>query len=192
MATQKQQSQSHADHTHDVRQEFNVVRDNPFGLPQDTASQVVAVLNQDLASMFTLYHQYHKHHWIVEGAQFLELHLLLEAHYTELHDQFDLVAERIVALGGLPVTGPADLVKYGYVEHEQEAMLDLREMLDHDVAAECAIAEKMREHITLANKLGDFGSETLLKTILEAGEKRAAFLEKHLMRESLSKGIPAQ
>lgn len=179
------------DHKHEVRQELNVVRDNPFGLPQAAASKVVEMLNQDLASMFTLYHQYHKHHWIVEGAQFFELHLLLEEHYTQLHNQFDEVAERIVALGGLPVTGPTQIEQHAYIKHEAEGMFDLREMLDHDVDAECTIAEKMREHITEANQLGDYGTESLLKTILETGEKRAAFLEKHLMRESLSKNIPA-
>lgn len=185
-------TQQHQDHTHDVRQELNVVRENVLGLPHDVASQVVEMLNQDLASMFVLYHQYHKHHWTVEGAQFFELHLLLEEHYTQLHDQFDLIAERIVALGGLPVTGPKDIEKYGYIQHEQEAMLDLREMLDHDVVAESMIAEKMREHITKISQLGDYGTDSLLKTIVEQGEKRASFLEKHLMRESLSKRIPVE
>ena len=177
---------------HEVRQERNIVRDNPFGLPQATASKVVEMLNADLASMFTLYHQYHKHHWIVEGSQFLELHLLLEAHYTELHDQFDVVAERIVALGGLPVTGPTQIEKHAYVKHEPEGMFNLREMLEHDVDIECTLSETMREHIAAAAKLGDFGTENMLKTILEATEKRAAFLEKHLMPESLSRHIPVE
>lgn len=178
--------------THEVRQKPSVVRENPFGLSHDTASQVVDMLNDDLASMFTLYHQYHKHHWIVEGAQFLELHLLLEAHYTQLHDQFDAVAERIVALGGLPVTGPADIQKRSYIKHETEEMYDLRDMLEHDVDAESTIALNMRKHIAKASKLGDFGTENQLKVILEAGEKRAAFLEKHLMRESLTRSIPSE
>ncbi len=177
---------------HELRQGLNVVRDNPFGLPQATASQMVELLNRDLASMFTLYHQYHKHHWIVEGAQFLELHLLLEEHYTELHAQFDEVAERLVALGGLPVTAPVEIERHAYIQHEPEGMFDLREMLEHDVEMESTIAKTMREHITTANRLGDYGSETMLKTILEATEKRAAFLEKHLMRESLSKRIPVK
>ncbi|HEX6290998.1 MAG TPA: DNA starvation/stationary phase protection protein DpsA [Herpetosiphonaceae bacterium] len=176
----------------EVRQESNVVRDNPFGLPQGTASQIVAALNEDLASMFTLYHQYHKHHWIVEGAQFLELHLLLEEHYTQLHTQFDAVAERLVALGGLPVSGPTEIERHAYIKHEPEGMFDLREMIRHDVEAECEIATRMREHIGLANRLGDYGTESLLKQFLEEGEKRAAFLEKHLMRESLSRHIPTE
>src|SRR5688572_4759107 len=113
-------------HSHAVRQEPGNMRANPLGLDRKTASKMVDLLNTDLASMFTLYHQYHKHHWIVEGAQFLELHLLLEAHYTELHDQFDAVAERIVALGGLPVTGPSEVEQLSYIRHEKPGLYALR------------------------------------------------------------------
>lgn len=175
-----------------VRQKPGQVKANPLGLDTKTASKMIDMLNADLASMFVLYHQYHKHHWIVEGAQFLELHLLLEAHYTELHDQFDVVAEHIVALGGLPVASPEEIVEHSYVKHEKPGMFDLRTMLRNDVAAEGLIAEKMREHITTANKVGDYGSEAILKAILEAGEKRAAFIQKHLEPESLTRHIPVR
>jgi DNA-binding ferritin-like protein len=167
-----------------------MIGQNPIGLPQEIAQQVVEALNQDLASMLVLYNQYHKHHWIVEGAEFLELHLLLEEHYTQLHDQFDQVAERIVTLGGLPVSSPSALQQHAYVQHEPEGMLDLREMIGNDLEAERKLTENFRTHISMAEQLGDYGSESLLKTILQAGEKRAAFLEKHLLRESLSKSIP--
>jgi starvation-inducible DNA-binding protein len=174
-----------------TRQAVGTLRSNRLGLDEKTTGEMVRLLNTDLASMFTLYHQYHKHHWIVEGAQFLELHLLLEAHYTELHDQFDVIAERIVALGGLPVTGPAEIEQQAYVEHEPAGMLDLREMLEHDVSAEGLIAQNLRKHIQAANQLGDYGSESMLKEILQAGEKRAAFLQKHLQPESLTRHIPS-
>jgi DNA-binding ferritin-like protein len=168
-----------------------MIRKNPIGLPEEDAQQVAQALNQDLASMFVLYNQYHKHHWIAEGAEFLELHLLLEEHYTQLHTQFDQVAERIVTLGGLPVSSPSAIQQYAYVQHEEEGMLDLREMISNDLEAERKLAENMRAHITTAEGLGDYGTESILKEILQAGEKRAAFLEKHLLRESLSKSIPA-
>jgi len=173
------------------RQAPGVMRGNPLGLPEETTQVMVDLLNQDLASMFTLYHQYHKHHWIVEGAQFLELHLLLEAHYTQLHDQFDQVAERIVSLGGLPVSGPAEVEQAAYIKHEASGMYDIRTMLEHDVTAEGQIAHTMREHIQQASELGDYGSESMLKTILELTEKRAAFLQKHLQPESLTRHIPS-
>jgi DNA-binding ferritin-like protein len=175
-----------------ARQKSGAMRDNPLGLDEQTASRAVELLNADLASMFTLYHQYHKHHWIVEGAQFLELHLLLEAHYTELHEQLDAVAERIVSLGGLPVSGPSEVEQAAYIKHEPPGLFDLRTMLEHDVEAEGQIAQRMREHIKEVNEAGDYGSESLLKQILEAGEKRAAFLQKHLQPESLTRHFPAQ
>lgn len=173
-----------------ARQEPGAVRPNRLGLDEKTASEIVGLLNADLASMFTLYHQYHKHHWIVEGAQFFELHLLLEAHYTELHDQFDVIAERIVSLGGLPVTAPGEIEQQSYVKHEPPGMFDLRAMLEHDVAAEAEIAQTMRKHIEAADQLGDYASESILKDILQAGEKRASFLQKHLQPESLTRHIP--
>jgi starvation-inducible DNA-binding protein len=174
------------------RQATGTVRANPLGLGEQVAEEMVGLLNADLGSMFTLYHQYHKHHWIVEGAQYLELHLLLEAHYTELHTQFDTLAERIVSLGGLPVAGPTEVEQASYVQHEAPGLYDLRAMLEHDVEAEGLIAQHLRQHIQAANQLGDYGSESLLKTILEAGEKRAAFLQKHLQPESLTRHIPVQ
>lgn len=168
-----------------------LIRQNPIGLPEKDTKQIVEALNQDLASMFVLYNQYHKHHWIAEGAEFFELHLLLEEHYTELHTQLDAVAERIVTLGGLPVSSPSAIEQHAYVKHEEEGLLDLRKMISNDLEAERQLAENMRAHISLAEDLGDYGTDTLLKEILQAGEKRAAFLEKHLLRESLTKGIPA-
>jgi len=178
--------------TQGMRQEPGTVKANPLGLDKKTAGKVIDMLNADLASMMVLYHQYHKHHWIVEGAQFLELHLLLEAHYTELHDQFDVVAERIVALGGLPVVGPTEIEQNAYITHEVPGMFDLRTMLQNDIAAEGKIAQQMRKHIASASDLGDYGSENILKTIIEAGEKRAAFLQKHLEPESLTRHISVE
>ena len=178
--------------TTDIRQKPNTVKANPLGLDKQTASKVIDMLNTDLASMMVLYNQYHKHHWVVEGAQFLELHLLLEAHYTQLHDQFDIVAERIVALGGLPVASPTEIEQQAYITHEASGMFDLRAMLARDIDAEGTIAQKMREHISAASDLGDYGSETLLKQIIEAGEKRAMFLQRHLEPESLTRHIPVK
>ena len=47
-----------------------MIRQNPIGLPEADAQQIVQFLNTDLASMQVLYNQYHKHHWIAEGAEF--------------------------------------------------------------------------------------------------------------------------
>jgi starvation-inducible DNA-binding protein len=48
---------------------------NPVGLSKITATTMAGELDRHLSSFITLYNQYHKHHWMVEGPQFRDLHL---------------------------------------------------------------------------------------------------------------------
>lgn len=46
--------------------EKNEYEGNPVGLSKDTATAMAKELDRHLASFIVLYHQYHKHHWLVE------------------------------------------------------------------------------------------------------------------------------
>ncbi len=67
---------------------------NPVGLSEDVAMKIAEELDRHLSALQVLYHQYHKHHWLVEGPQFRDLHLFLEENYTDIHEAFDMLAER--------------------------------------------------------------------------------------------------
>lgn len=56
---------------------------------------------QLLADTMTLRDFYKKHHWQMSGATFYPLHLLLDKHYEERAALVDVIAERIMALGGI-------------------------------------------------------------------------------------------
>ncbi|MDP9351008.1 MAG: DNA starvation/stationary phase protection protein [Chloroflexota bacterium] len=171
------------------RQQFGEVVENPIGLDQKVAEQLVSGMNADLGSLFVLFHQYQEHHWVVEGPQFRELHLLLEEFYTETRMQGDQVAERITALGGVPVSGPRKQADLAYIEHEPEGVWPLRAMLERDLSANGKIVATLRERIQQANQVGDYGTETLLKNILLAQEDQAHELQHMLEDESLTKQI---
>lgn len=156
----------------DMRRQPDEVSDNPIKLKQEAAQKMIAALNQDVASLFMLFHQYQKHHWLVEGPQFRDLHLMLEEHYLATHAQADEFAERSVTLGGVPQIGPTALLKIGYLEEEPEGILDLRQMLSNDLRANQKILVKLREHIALAREQGDWGTEHLIKTHLRQQELR--------------------
>ena len=47
---------------------------NPIGLEVETASAVATDLRRHQASLSVLFHQYQKHHWMVEGHVFRDLH----------------------------------------------------------------------------------------------------------------------
>ena len=60
-------------------------------------------LNKVLADTQILYGLYKKHHWLMRGATFYQLHLLLDKHAGEQLDIIDTIAERVQSLGGVAV-----------------------------------------------------------------------------------------
>jgi len=172
-----------------VEQEYGEVESNPLMLDEQVARKVVGVLNRHLASLYVLHHQYHKHQWVVEGPQFRELEQLFAMHAEQVELAAVEVGERVNALGGVPASTMRKQLEESYLEEEADGILDIRDMLHRDVDSERTIATRLREDIRTVIELGDWGSEDLLKSALQATEKRASFVQKHLERESLDRGL---
>ena len=174
-----------AEHMPDIRQQPDEMVGNAIELNRDTTQQLTEALNTDVASLFVLFHQYQKHHWVAEGPQFRDIHLMLEEHYTATQLEADAFAERIVTLGGVPVSGATAQLKRGYITEEPEGILDLRQMLSNDLKANQQILVKLREHIKLARDLGDYGTEQLIKRHLREQEFRTQDIMHMLEHETL-------
>ena len=101
-----------------VRQEAGTVGGNPVRLDEEKSEQIVEALNTDLADAYVLYHQLHKHHWNVEGAEFLEVHVFLQEAYEAVEAAADEIAERLQALGGVPHASMPALSAAATVEPE--------------------------------------------------------------------------
>ena len=171
------------------RQQFGELVENLLGLEQAQLQDLVNHLNADLGSLFVLFHQYQKHHWVVEGPQFRELHLLLEEFYNQTRGFGDQIAERITALGGVPVSGPRKQADLAYIEHEPEGILPLHNMLERDLSSNRQIIKTLRQHIQQAQGIGDYGTENLLKSVLQGQENQAHELQHMLEDESLTRQI---
>jgi len=165
------------------------IEENPINISRETAKKIIPQLDEHLASFFVLFHQYQKHHWLVEGPQFRDLHLFLEEGYNEIHEQLDDIAERITAIGGVPTSAPTSQADLAYIEHEPEGIFRIRDMLERDRTAEGTIASRLRTTIKLCTSEGDFGTETLLKGILLKIEDRAHHLDHFLGEDSLGRAI---
>jgi starvation-inducible DNA-binding protein len=68
-----------------------------------TITTVDAVLNQQVANWNVLHMKLHNFHWYVKGPQFFTLHVKFEELYTEAATHIDVLAERLLAVGGKPV-----------------------------------------------------------------------------------------
>jgi starvation-inducible DNA-binding protein len=70
-------------------------------LPVDTRHQVCVLLNQRLADCVDLETQCKQAHWNVKGPSFIALHELFDKVHEAVDEYGDLIAERIVQLGGI-------------------------------------------------------------------------------------------
>ena len=87
-------------------------------LPEATRVEVIALLNQRLAECIDLQTQCKQAHWNVKGPSFIGLHKLFDEINESVEEYVDLIAERIVQLGGIAegtigaVEGRSTLVDY--------------------------------------------------------------------------------
>src|SRR5947199_9777153 len=70
-------------------------------LPEASRAEAVALLNQRLADCIDLQAQCKQAHWNVKGPTFIALHKLFDEITEDVQEYADLLAERIVQLGGI-------------------------------------------------------------------------------------------
>ncbi|PSP56757.1 DNA starvation/stationary phase protection protein [Halobacteriales archaeon QS_1_67_19] len=168
-----------------VRQEADTVEENPVRLDEDKAEQIIDALNSDLADAYVLYHQLHKHHWNVEGAEHLPIHEFLQEAYEDVERAADELAERIQAIGGVPHASMTALSEAATVEPEDEDVYDIRTSFENDLEMYGDIIESYREHIELAENLGDHATGEMLRQHLVDLEEHAHVIDHYLEDDTL-------
>jgi starvation-inducible DNA-binding protein len=169
-----------------VRQQADAIEaSEALRIDQDKSEQIVEALNTDLAATYVLYHQLKKHHWNVEGAEFLEIHEYLGEAAEDAEDAADELAERAQALGGVPLAGGKRLEEHAPVAPEGDDVYDIRTSLHNDMEMYGEIIETVRDHVELAHGLGDHATAELLRQQLLTLEEHAHHLEHYLEDDTL-------
>ena len=76
---------------------------NILGLPVKEAEVIAAELNILLSNFQVYYQNLRGIHWNIRGKRFFQLHVKFEELYTDAQEKIDLVAERVLTLGGTPL-----------------------------------------------------------------------------------------
>jgi len=169
-----------------VRQQADSVEaTEALRIDQEKTEQLVEALNTDLAATYVLYHQLKKHHWNVEGAEFLSIHEYLGEAAEDAEDAADEIAERAQALGGVPLAGGKRLEENAPVSPEGDDVYDIRTSLRNDMEMYGDIIETVREHVELAQGLGDHATAEMLRQNLVEMEEHAHHIEHYLEDDSL-------
>ena len=74
-----------------------------LGLDKEKTERLVINLNGLLSNFQVYYQNLRGLHWNIKGKSFFKLHVKFEEYYTYSQEKIDLIAERILTLGGNPL-----------------------------------------------------------------------------------------
>ncbi|MEL6137823.1 MAG: Dps family protein [Cyanobacteria bacterium J06628_6] len=164
---------------------FGQVTNNVIALEKTVTEPVCEGLNVALASLQAMYIQYQKHHFVVEGAEFYQLHEFFQDGYEQTREHVHDLGERLDGLGGVPVASFSKLAELCCFTPEPDGTYYCRAMVEHDLAAEQAIIKVLRRNAAQTESLGDRATRHLYETILLKTEERAYHLGHFLANDTL-------
>jgi starvation-inducible DNA-binding protein len=175
-------SSSHVGQRGKEVQRFGTVRPQPIALSAEARTESSQILNRILSDTIVLYSLYKKHHWLVAGPTFYQLHLLFDKHASEQLELIDLVAERVQSLGGIAVGDPRHAAELTHIERPPDGAEEVPVMIGRLLGAHETIITAIRGAIASTEQSGDWGSNDLLMSdVLRRHELHVWFLSEHLV-----------
>ena len=132
--------------------------------------QAIDVLNQALATEIVCVLRYKNHYFMADGLESRSVAEEFKEHAIEEQRHADLIAERIVELGGNPDLNPGNLLTQSHSEYQEGA--NLIQMIEEDLIAERIAIESYREIIRYFGQ-NDPTSRRLMEEILAKEEEHA-------------------
>lgn len=150
------------------------------GISENIRTQVIGLLNLRLADAIDLHLQAKQAHWNVKGPQFIALHKLFDEIDAKVREYADLLAERVVQLGGTAEGSRMAVAECSELPQYPSAITGGDE---HAWALSNALAtfgRLMRVAIDEIADLGDAGSADLCTEISRGIDKWLWFVEAHV------------
>ena len=166
-------------------QAFGSVIPVPIALAEDARRASVDNLNQLLVDTITLRDLYKKHHWQVSGPTFYQLHLLFDKHFNEQSELVDLIAERIMMLGGVSIAMAADVAEMTLIPRPPKGREEVTVQISRLLHAHEVVLKEARTMARQAAQHGDDGTNDLLvSSVIRTNEMHVWFVGEHLAEGS--------
>ena len=163
-------------------QGFGTVIPMPLALDEDTRRESAINLNQLLADTISLRDLYKKHHWQVSGPTFYQLHLLFDKHFGEQNELVDMIAERIMMLGGVSIAMAADVAESTLIPRPPKGREEVPVQISRLLHAHEIVLKEARTMARLATDAGDDGTNDLLvSNVIRTNEMQVWFVAEHVV-----------
>jgi len=116
------------------------------------------------------------------GLTFYQLHLLFDKHFNEQSDLVDLIAERIMMLGGVSVAMSADVAETTLIPRPPRGREEVPVQLSRLLEAHEIVLKEARAMARKATEDGDDGTNDLLvSNVIRTNEMQVWFVSEHLV-----------
>lgn len=139
-------------------------------MAKDGKAELIAGLNEDLANEYTAIISYLLYSRLVNGAPRLELAAFFEGEITDELEHAKFLSNKIVALGGVPVTEPAPVT----------LSQDNSEMLKLALKAERETIARYTKRIRQAEQAGEVALKVELENLIAEETRHKEDLERVL------------
>ncbi|PKG23661.1 Dps family protein [Niallia nealsonii] len=136
-------------------------------------------LNVQIANWSVLYTKLHQHHWYVKGPLFFTLHEKFEELYNEAAAAVDEIAERLLAIGGKPVSTLKEFIETSTLTETTEKLTasEMVRSLVEDFSQVNTQLKALAEH---ADQLDDTITNDLAVSLIGNIEKHVWMLTAYL------------
>lgn len=149
-------------------------------IPEKTRSMLVELLNARLADSVDLMHQAKEAHWNVKGPSFIALHKLFDEIVDSAEEYMDLIAERVVQLGGAAEGTVQVVAQRTTLTPYPVAVSAQRDHVEALSSALVAYGKSARRAIDESDELGDKDTADIFTEISRGVDKYLWFVEAHL------------
>ncbi len=148
-------------------------------LPEKTRERVITMLQERLTDSIDMALQAKQAHWNVKGPDFIALHELFDKVAEAAEDYVDLIAERIVQLGGIALGTLASLKERTTLPVYSVTIASGKEHVAALSHALASYGESVRDSIARAAEAGDADTADLLTEVSRGTDKWLWFVEAH-------------
>ncbi|WP_099351904.1 Dps family protein [Fredinandcohnia onubensis] len=143
------------------------------------STQLVEMVNKQVANWSVLYIKLHNYHWFVKGSNFFTLHEKFEELYNESAVHIDELAERLLAIGGQPVATMKEILELSSIKEANgnENADDMVATISNDFSI---LTGELKEGMKVAGDVDDETTGDMLLAIHQTLEKHIWMLQSFL------------
>jgi len=141
-----------------------------LGLDVNKTENLIVNLNELLSNFQVYYQNLRGLHWNIKGKSFFELHVKFEELYTDSQEKIDLIAERILTLGGTPL--------HTFEEYSAISKVAVGKNITNDVESVQLVVNSLSELLKIervilkeSDKANDEGTNSMISDFIAEQEK---------------------